>query len=146
MPIRHETVYVEVSKAEIIQALRTEPVRPGNWITIEDDDGPLIATAADTIDDPRCTVCAVGGVFRRILAPHNTIERVRKHLQGLHRIGFVMGGHRVQKELDEGNYLNALSCFYEESADIEKTIEFVERRFPDTITIAINNLALRSNP
>lgn len=58
------TTVVEITKEQVIKALKTEPLKAGNWITLgrSGPDGEWIE-----YDDSSCPVCAVGAVLRNTL-------------------------------------------------------------------------------
>ena len=137
-----------ITKAEIIKALRLEPLAYNNFFN------PRITVSFSTpmakVRKVDCTVCAVGAVLRRNLPKTAT--------------GYAIGrvGHNITKHeyfggdptklLRAKNYWGALSCFFEAQAENDDEpgrkvskksrqacIEFVREHFPKSIMLEVDD-------
>lgn len=143
---------VVVTRRTVIKALRTEKLRANNFFHTD-----------NTLS--KCAVCAVGAVLRSSL----TQEQLRD-ADGYNATRGVYSGCDTEKEvqektrceINEGNYLGALSVYFEslarrfarkgrgERANLEqveavnwtsrrreKLVDFVKKNFPKTIEITV---------
>lgn len=131
-----------VSRREILQAIRTENLRSGEFV--ETDLGT-------PLDDPNCGVCAVGSVLRKVGFDNSEIDIFGRTLMNG---GKVISDYEsydppihTQREIDglleRRLYLNALSVKFERQ--VEKTGEgkttrkilakFVKKHFPKRISL-----------
>jgi hypothetical protein len=137
---------MRITKQQIIEAIRTEPLSPGFWIQG---------------DDAACAVCAVGGVLRAAGCGPEKIRAIGSELVGVGCVPREEDPYLARRLVSEGQYLAALSCVFEglaiEHLDLEwcedvldRTLEqraragdaarepliaFVEETFPDSIEI-----------
>jgi hypothetical protein len=137
------------SKKKIIEALKKEPLKAGNWFHY---------SSASTRD--ACEVCAVGAVFRTNLvasklahrydageliaynyAPDFLNTRVPIHIRA------VDGSGDIERQLAKGYYLRALSNFFEKSMTGKKRVttqirvslvHFVKKNFPERVKLEVN--------
>jgi hypothetical protein len=101
---------MQVTKQQIIHALETEPLYPGEWLQIPFNQNPLTTPASEA-----CLVCAVGAVLRS-LHPDSPVAQLRDLIQKATQNGQLCWGPPEQ-ELEQGCYWNALSCFFERAWD-----------------------------
>jgi hypothetical protein len=95
-----------ITKEQIIEAIRTEPLAPGYWVT-GPDGGPPDVGATE-----HCAVCAVGALLRGCtdLRPREAQDLAYDITSG----GPITGGN-PEHLLSTGRPLNALSCLFEAS-------------------------------
>lgn len=138
---------IEVTKGQIIKAIKEEPMlRRGTWVSPVSQLSP--------VSDPTCSVCAVGAVLRAHLGQRQKAWRILD-AAGAATAGAVscMGDYTyARQELEQGRYMAALSCVFEEAEreaqynnDIEAgeagraaAITFVREHFPRRVRININ--------
>jgi len=130
-----------ITKKEVLQAIKTEPLTSGNWVKLDDK---------KRFNDKTCSVCAVGAVLRKAGLGNQAINDFGDALamQGvvapdsyLESEGYVEA--EIQDYLDTEKYLHALSYKFEYQAN--KTgvgkrtrnilAKFVEVNFPDKIKL-----------
>lgn len=149
------TTVVEITKEQVIKALKTEPLKAGNWITLgrSGPDGEWIE-----YDDSSCPVCAVGAVLR------NTLDEKKYRITDAAWYIFTgqntIGQGDTELELLEsltGPHIVRLSQYFEglwslarkrgRNWDLsrhqiyrirKKMIAFVEKNFPESIELDIN--------
>lgn len=140
-----------VTKEEIIEALKTEPLAPGDWCSVSSEwyERQLTDASTPSATMQDCKVCAVGAIFRSKLSPTVTVFRVKSHIGQLMSGSYNSTLRFAQDELDSGNYLAALSCVFEDGENCtpptieerrDRSIKFVEEKFPPTIDIDFNGL------
>lgn len=121
-----------IERKTVIKALKTEPLARGYFFEV----------AAENIKD--CKVCAVGGIVRQHLS--DAILQAKRCDELSQYCEYVTGykydisvDESQQKELiKEGNYLGALSAFFERQSDSgkvtkkhrESLVNFVKKNFP----------------
>lgn len=157
--------YVKVSKEQVIEAIKTESLRSGNWIDYEFD--PVKQ------EDVVCHVCAVGAVFRSCLSKNeekNSYEicdfissEVEKEKSDLDPSGNFWYSSTeeclltAKKELKKNKaYLKTLSHVFESLCmmrDVHSRhqiyrikkilIEFVEENFPKYIKVPVNGFEVK---
>jgi hypothetical protein len=122
---------VTFTRAEVLRAVRYEPLQRGTWIQ---------GKRADRKIKARCKVCAVGAVIRRKLRKaidyneFTDICRAVTNNEGA--TALYERDPRIQRALDRKKYLLALSQFFESlDSDDEKDIRkelvtFVKSNFP----------------
>lgn len=132
---------MKVTKSQIIEAIKTEPLRAGSWYSVELNGS--------------CLVCAVGAVLRNACKmDYFNIERFASanYKTNTHPATPEMMGHL----LENNRHMEALSCFFEDAcaeaswnedttpeniskesmSEIRKlTVDFVEEYFPDEVSI-----------
>lgn len=125
------------TKAQIIKALKTEPVLKR---------GAFFEPRIDLIrDNERCAVCAVGAVLRAL-----SFEKFAKKYSNDHglppsRLLHDMGSGLCDANytssdpeflVEEKNYFGALSSYFEMGATRRRCIAFVKKHFPAKIRIS----------
>lgn len=132
---------MKVTKAQIIEAIKTEPLRAGSWYTTE--------------GDGTCSACAVGAVLRNACKMY--YSDIEDHALGKYKSHSSYPDEMLLNSLfQEGRYMEALSCFFEDACENasdeencysdeisksamseirQRTIEFVEKNFPDEVSI-----------
>lgn len=139
------------TREEILEAIRTEPLQAGRWITYKPQGG------VGEGDDERCPVCVVGAVLRQVGYEDHYIEAEALVSTSA---GPVVPDYdenapttaerpNVSTLLKRGLYLNALSLKFEmlttghvnfgvpkNSAIRTKLAEFVKKNFPKRISWA----------
>lgn len=85
-----------ITRRQVLQAIESEPLRFGSWI----DD--------ESLDDPKCSVCVVGGTLRRAGIVPEKIGLIA----GINCI-YAVNGSLVAEALADKRYLDALSCYFE---------------------------------
>lgn len=97
---------VKLTRAEIILAIKTEPLSPGTWINGEPD-------------EKDCQVCAVGGVLRRRYGDVMDEDELNSLANDLTNYGAAAPDDDEDKQdvlsrlLGRDSYLNALSYKFE---------------------------------
>ena len=123
---------VRVTKAEIVEALRSEPLAAGQWIDARRMDGPMSQS---------CNVCAVGAVLRRLVLSPTTSA------SDLCSAAWKVAGDQhgpVDQLIADGEYLSALSALFEDApprSRRKEAIALVETRFPESLDIDTNGFA-----
>lgn len=117
---------ISVSRNKIIEAIRHEPVeslKGGAWVD---------ERRGSKVKDKNCSVCAVGAVMRKVLDPKQSVVKIRKAAMEALGNGEPTGDH--YSEIEEGRYMAALSCFFEESFEenMRKMTEELQEHFNDT--------------
>lgn len=120
----HKPKMMKVSKEQIIHALKTEKLAPGNWI-VKDKEG--------------CRVCAVGAVLRSCRVPDRTINHFASDELWLYGV-YGKNRKEIRNLVKRGEYLQALSDVFETDYSRERdrkraAIDFVEKYFPAYIEI-----------
>jgi hypothetical protein len=118
-----------ITKAGVIEALKKEPLTTGSFF--KERDGVIEAG---------CEVCAVGAVLRRF-----SFEKMTRSKGGnLHKLGeqatqYSYMDYDPDALLEDGNYLGALSCFFEDAGRDRKrrSIEFVKKNFPNSFRLTL---------
>jgi hypothetical protein len=134
-----------ITRDMCLKAVAKEPLRQGSWIRAKTKKGR-------TVYNKTCQVCAVGAVFRAAGVRNSMIMRTAS--ANLPRLGGCSFAADVQVELEKGNYLNALSCYFEGSKDfrlpgnpykraplaIQRYLlgKFIERHFPESFTVVLD--------
>ncbi len=112
---------VRITKAQAIEAIRTEPLlAAGHWIRRNDDEGES-PNALVLGDEKFCQVCAVGAVLRDVLAPDQPLMRLLSVAERATWLGIsktlpvnqVDLELRTRETLDKGQVWNALSILFE---------------------------------
>jgi hypothetical protein len=132
-----------VTRKEILQAIRYEPLAAGNWIR------------TDSKDPATCEVCAVGGVLRRAagLSPYD-IEDFGYQLLELsdcifdreNSPTFNSAAAFAKALVKDGLYLNALSVYFESlhkryggGTETRKRLRtFVKNHFPKVVPVTLS--------
>ena len=134
---------MQITKAQVIQALKKEPLLKANeWAHPVRDNCGFIAYFR-----PDCPVCAVGAVLRQVVKLKN--DEIALEANRITRSAPITSGESIDRLLDQGFYLNALSCYFEDAVnrvygrDYEdrkdhndvrwETIAFVEKSFPEGV-------------
>ena len=140
---------LKIKKAQVIKALRTEPLEKGNWIDISPKDyeqferSPLLVASAFD-----CKVCAVGAVLRSTGLTPMEILRVGGNLSLSYGYNVFRDARHgdIDNLLIKGNYLGALSCYFESTIPLrgsyglkhrERLVQFVEKNFPGYIEVSV---------
>lgn len=126
---------MKVTRKQILQAIRTEPLKAGNWIHSKGDTDPYL-----NIVDKTCKVCAVGAVLRTAGVPDIQIRSYGFGINNSDRAISHKGDEKL--ELEYKNYLAALSIKFEKLArklgagkrTRDQLANFVKKNFPKTIT------------
>lgn len=139
---------MQISKQDIIKALQTESLAPGQFFRGRGFRG-------DNFNPLTCSVCAVGAVLRAALKdaikdrdPEYLLKLSLKNTKSVAMFNeededyFADAEDYIASLLKEGNYLGALSVFFEETypcvSDAEgrqDCIAFVEANFPASLEI-----------
>jgi hypothetical protein len=155
-------VRVRITKAQAIEAIRTEPsLQAGVWASPKTGTSPYYIgldqlRASDT---EQCHVCAVGAVLRQLLDETNSAGTIgvvagRNTSGGDVRpeatrlVAFVA---QARRHLKGGRVWNALSIIFEGYSNLksraatarEDTIAFVEAEFPDDWELDSQDASLR---
>jgi hypothetical protein len=157
--------YVKVSKNQVIEAIKTESLRPGTWID----------TRWNSDSEKVCHVCAVGAVFRSCLSEDvNDFEVINEFIDGKMRAGVSYlspYGVKYKSKADclriakyeisiNKNHLKILSHLFEslcmmtgKTVDnisrhqiyrIKQTlIQFIEENFPKYIEVPVNGFDVK---
>jgi len=119
---------MKITKKLCIEAVMTEPLRFGSF---------------NEKNNSHCDVCAVGAILRQEnMNNENNIFRFMKKKSK----GSFLNKRSINKHLKHGNYLHALSCYFENlyyypinNNDLAKSMEirsalvhFIEAFFPKT--------------
>lgn len=164
-------VSIKVTKKQIIEAIQTEKhLFAGEWIVGADDDWAHRGEGQRT---KFCNVCAVGAVLKNSVRMDTPSWKIRNIAIINTSAGrYIMEGAgeteldaEVKRLLDRKLYLNALSCVFEgeweratdrmrsESRHAHyrrikkvkaRTTEFVKKKFPAYITIALEDVFPRN--
>ena len=148
-----------LQRRQILRALRTEPLKAGNWAR-----GPM-ASGLNTghyrdQHQPPCEVCAVGAVVNMAMQNGSTPTAIRVHVlaekwcEG-YAVKWNDECHDVYtpEELARaGHYWNALSIYFESflrvnhktakrivSKDRDKLCNFVKKHFPKEIEVELGS-------
>ena len=151
---------VQVSRSKIIKAIKDEPLKTlqaDHWYFF-DGRGP---DEKKQVRNKNCTVCAVGAVMRNaLLAPTQPLPAIAQASQvavGNYGYGYCSAS-AIQLNLEEENYMAALSAFFESNAaDMginecedkkerkaltkklrDMTVKFVKKSFPKTVYVNID--------
>ena len=158
--------YVKVSKEQVIEAIKTESLRSGNWIDYQFHPSKQ--------KDVVCHVCAVGAVFRSCLSKKDEEENpyeicdfinseVEKEKSDLDVFGNCWYSSTeeclltAKKELKKNKaYLRTLSHVFESLCMMRNAhsrhqiyrikkilIEFVEENFPKYIKVPVNGFEVK---
>jgi len=123
-----------ITKAKIIEALKTEKLVRSDWFH------------QDSVDiKGKCDVCAVGAVLRKMsfekwalrngFSPRAVADQVTGDI--------VADRDEIGAYLAEGDYLSALSCYFEDVSENPKNlVKFVEKNFPDKLRINVDPRSL----
>lgn len=155
---------VEISKAKIIKAIESEPLKTlkaNSWIDIWRGNA-----ANPRVDNKSCSVCAVGAVMRNALLSKGQ-RALAIEDAAIAAMGDDSANHDWERSLEKKNWMAALSAFFE-SADSEirnalddvflefqssyyddmeliiarelraRTASFVKDNFPDKIQVDID--------
>lgn len=129
------TTTVTLTKAEALAAIKDSTLIRLGWISQEHRD--------DTVED--CRVCAVGALLRRAARVHglrltvndiNDSGRLLLEAACLPPSGTGLDELVVEKLIEEGRWLNALSCVFEAGGE-EEALRFVSERFPEVVDIEL---------
>lgn len=123
---------MKITRRQVINALRTEPLTHGTWVYQDGFNGPSKET--------ECPVCAVGAVLRKAGLSNYEIDQAGNALMDN---GSVTSDTAVADYLANGLYLNALSCEFESrrihgkalkatKAFRERLITWVKKNLPVT--------------
>lgn len=128
---------VKIDKDVIIKALKKEPLRAGSFMHVENNNGPLT-----------CAVCAVGAVLRNTFDVSNIDDMDFAILAEKVCLNqFCSTDRSPSILLQQGNYLGALSVYFELKMENENNItknlrvnlvKFVQKNFPKQITIEVD--------
>lgn len=147
-----------LTKAEVIEALRTEPLLAGTWInhyvTKPRSDGTNV-----------CAVCAVGALLRKALVSDRMIARRAEWLVGLNYSSILsyLGDRSMTVEellirldkavmplLEKENFFDALSRYFETLSEYhlqipnrelrEHLVRFVEKNFPEELIMRLEHI------
>ena len=135
---------MRIDRDHIIKALETEPLCKGSWITskkweecISESDNPLdLKPEQFTGNQLDCPVCAVGATLRSAGVEPIYLEMVAMDVCGYAYTGAFSD---TEKELKRGNYLGALSIFFEsrEWDTREDLINWVKKNIPEDYLLEI---------
>lgn len=137
---------MKVTKQQVMQALATEPLLPGNFVLLSNETTGKFGSV--------CPVCAVGAVIRSIGIENYDIHKVA---QNNTKHDLITHGNPI-KLLQNGKPWNALSVFFEVAAadlamqlgvhesdlmpiDMKpvraETIDWVDKNFPEELELDI---------
>lgn len=124
---------VTVSRSMIVKALKTENLKAGTWVTSK--------------NKKVCGVCAVGSVVRQLGFKGDKIEKVCEALVK----NCVTDSHNtssanveIENEIDNGNYLNALSMKFEHMAG--KLAEVLGIDYTDSSELTLQQVEILRKP
>lgn len=150
-----------ILRKNIIKALKTEPLGYGHWLS---DAYSALGNRKKISDFDKlpegCTVCAVGATLRKEL--HVGRDKFNRacslNTHHYHDAIFEDAKKEIKEQLGMGNFLGALSIFFEAQGDIvrrrkgmyyedqypnvtpavrHKLVEFVKKNFPVSITVKV---------
>ena len=158
--------YVKVSKEQVIEAIKTESLRPGTWFDVNFNEVKQ--------KDEVCHVCAVGAVFRSCLSKKNEeedsyemcdfnsseVEREKSNLDPSGNCWYSSTEEcllTAKKELKKNTaYLKTLSHVFESLCMMRDAhsrhqiyrikkilIEFIEENFPKHIKVPVNGFEVK---
>lgn len=124
-----------ISKKDVIKALKTENLKRGRFFR--------------NPEQRDCAVCAVGAVLRHMSFETWTLSAANTRgislwglgeqaCRGRCTSGQAMTSAQYKEMIAGGNYLGALSVYFEAGNTRKRCIEFVKRYFPETLTLEIN--------
>ncbi len=123
---------ITINKKKVIEALKTEPLTQGSFFR-----GYL-----DGASRKECEVCAVGAVLRKHLGKGKRLEEVDPDLAAG---GVYVGRSKIKSNLVNGNYLGALSCYFEgmdtgpygtvDKSHRKDLVDFVKTHFPNSFKV-----------
>lgn len=131
---------MKIKRAEILRAIRNEPLSNGHWIKPEGYD-EFGYEAGEKYND-KCAVCAVGAVLRTKGVPNNKIAERASDFFCAETVDNT-GDEMIA--LEEKNYLLALSVKFEKLAERlgagkrtrDQLALFVKKNFPKEIRVKI---------
>jgi hypothetical protein len=135
-----------ISKKKIIEALRTEPLTGGMWMSLIDD-GQLWTETTVGEARGKCTVCAVGAILREVVAQNATVKEFNDACIFASDHVMSIYDSTIEETLKAKNYMGALSIYFEEMAERSPDgfsitnrqrpalIRFVEKNFPSYVTV-----------
>lgn len=142
---------ITVTKQACLKAVAKEPLKPGNWIYAKTKGKRVLVNKT-------CSVCAVGAVLRAARVPNSKIIDVACCNTSGH---LCLNENAIKPALEVGNYLAALSSYFEGSADFfvdgglvawhdtrtgarkpmrtqrKLLAAFIEANFPDSFTVDV---------
>lgn len=149
-----KTKTLTIQRRKVIQALRTEPLKEGDFFHLKG----YISVGEKPADrkynygapyEPDCQVCAVGGIIRKHLSLEN---KTYEDLLSLAKI-VTKGEYALGDRPDVGNHLGKLSVFFEErmtktkkfktksglvsAYGRKKLVEFVKKTFPKQFRVQL---------
>jgi hypothetical protein len=86
-----------IKKAKVLEALATEPLKAGHFMKLKYEE----------VDDGKCSVCAVGAIFRKTKPKFFTSHDINTSMGGLY-IGAL-----IDQAWIDGNFLDILSAEFE---------------------------------
>lgn len=133
-----------ISKQQIIKALTTEPLEAGSFFQYESGCNDKGVTLKN------CQVCAVGAVLRSsgVVDMRSGLQRLSQRAKTLCRDLFIWEASTysssrgaINAELRGGNYLGALSMYFENMAETtgikrDRLVAFVQKNFPSRIKVS----------
>jgi hypothetical protein len=128
---------MRISQETIIEALKTEPLKPGNWVASQWNESGGASFVPAT--SPTCDVCAVGAVLRHAKWDNQRIFDAAPDLVG----SCFASDDDYELALAAKNYLGALSAYFESicpdtgatKGTRTRLVNFVKKNFPKTITV-----------
>jgi hypothetical protein len=127
-----------IKKSQVIKALKTEKLKRGQWFYIND----YVSTLPPTLT---CKVCAVGAVLRQVSfvkwAIKNNVNWGYLGDSATNNSECLRGDdakEEIELELNNKNYLAALSNYYESGHTRKQCIEWVKKNFPKQFKLTIN--------
>jgi hypothetical protein len=133
---------MRITRSEVLKAIRTEPLRGGQWIFPKQD------RHGQQVFDKTCKVCAVGGLLRTKGIPDDeisvTLNDYMFYSDGV-KNGAVDECGDEKFALESKDYLTALSIKFEKLANKhgsgvhtrKKLAEFVKANFPKQFNVKI---------
>lgn len=135
-----------VTKKEILEAIKKEPLKAGSWVKMDD--------FGDPVKDKNCTVCAIGAVLRRAKYSNQQAWEFGGCLMNSDAVAPLdeecvdLGVEKnlVERLLSEKKYLHALSVRFEGQAlrtgvgkRTRKILtDFVKKNLPDQVKLITN--------
>jgi len=108
-----------IERRTILQAIRFEPLKAGRWVEggYSDDMNTWVP-----LDDPNCSVCAVGACLRRAGLNNQQIDDFGDRMIEYGSVSYddnddLTLRHRIEEALESKEYLHALSVKFESQAE-----------------------------
>lgn len=133
-----------VTREQILEAIKTEPLTSGYWVQYRNDEDGIYGINLD----PNCPVCAIGGVLRKSGLSNEEIDHFGNKMGNYGPIS--ARDFRLEREvvemttnfLKKKQYLHALSLKFEHLAEQgigsitrKKLAKFVRDNFPAKVEL-----------